>query len=200
MPGFSSRVRFLRVVSARTDLSLDDSVRLTDTAVVGTITENTWHTVVTLVRTRQRRINLRIFGNHVPSVDVMIVCCGEPIEVILDTVNAACTLDWPARKFRVVVADDGGCPILRKAIRKLQKTYRNLHYHSRSKYTDKHHGYKAGNLNQTLKTYVANLPGGQSEFFAVFDADMMPEPEVLRALVPHALRNGHIAMVTCAQV
>ncbi|KAF7590990.1 hypothetical protein BBP40_002184 [Aspergillus hancockii] len=47
------------------------------------------------------RKRLRLRGSqNLPRVDVLIPCCGEPVEVILDTVRAACALDYPVSQFR----------------------------------------------------------------------------------------------------
>jgi cellulose synthase/poly-beta-1,6-N-acetylglucosamine synthase-like glycosyltransferase len=142
-----------------------------------------------------------MIGNHVPSVDVFVVCCGEPEDVILDTVKAACKIDWPTHRLRVIVADDGNSASLQKEVEqlRLQLKWNHLHYYSRVK-PSQGHGYKAGNLNATLVDYVAKLPAGYSEYFAVFDADMMPEANILRALIPYALEDQQVAMVTAAQV
>ncbi|OAP58009.1 hypothetical protein AYL99_07099 [Fonsecaea erecta] len=165
---------------------------------VSTILDGSWRIVVGLARDSKPRPTLRILGPNVPGIDVFVVCCGEPDDVVLDTVKAVCKLDWPEDKFRVVVADDGNMESLRLQVEKLQDIHPNLYYYARKKPKD-NHGNKAGNLNQTIREFVVDLPGGQNEFLAVFDADMMPEPQFLRALVPHALRDVKIGMVTAAQ-
>ncbi|OQV06679.1 hypothetical protein CLAIMM_11220 [Cladophialophora immunda] len=166
---------------------------------ISSILDGAWRIVVGLVRNSKPRPTLRILGNNVPGVDVVVVCCGEPDDVVLDTVKAICKLDWPEDKFRVIVADDGNVESLRLQVEKLHGRYQNLYYHARKKPSDNNHGYKAGNLNQTMREFVIDLPGGQNDFLAVFDADMMPEPQFLRALVPHALRDVNVGMVTAAQ-
>ena len=181
-------------------LCLLSSQSLTDVHIVGTITEAVWKTVINLVRDRTPRPAFRLIGNQVPSVDVIVVCCGEPQDVIIDTVKAACRIHWPAERLRVIVADDGNSASLREEVGQLQQRHRILHYYARVKPAQGHHGYKAGNLNTTLVEYLEKLPGGYSEFFAVFDADMMPEANVLRALIPYALKDTQVAMVTAAQV
>jgi cellulose synthase/poly-beta-1,6-N-acetylglucosamine synthase-like glycosyltransferase len=65
-----------------------------------------------------------------------------------------------------------------------------------------HHGHKAGNVNQTIKYFLADLPGGPADFIMVLDCDMIPAPGILRALMPHFFQgdNMRIGMVTCPQV
>ena len=48
-----------------------------------------------------------LMGDDVPNVDVLITCCREDIDVIMDTTRAACALDYPRDRFRVFVCDDG---------------------------------------------------------------------------------------------
>lgn len=153
-----------------------------------------------LARNTTPRPILTIKGTNVPGVDAFVVCCGEPNDVVMDTVKAACKIDWPSSKLRVVVADDGKSSSLRQEVERLAAKHPNLFYHSRTKYVHKHHGNKAGNLNTTLLEFVEKTDQGFSEFIAIFDADMMPSPEILRKLVPHAVQDPKLAMVTCAQV
>lgn len=139
---------------------------------------------------------LRILGDDVPTVDVFVTACGEQNDIVIDTLKAACAMDYPLKKFRVICADDGKNARLKRACGELVNKYKNLLYYSRTKPTDGNHGYKAGNLNTTWK----EIPGPQADFLACFDADMIPEPGFLRALLPHALVDEKVGMVTCAQV
>ena len=172
---------------------------ITDRDVASGITEGLWRIAVDFIRNPNPRPTLRIFGEHVPGVDLLIVCCGEPRDIVLDTVKAACQIDYPVNKLRIILADDAHDPILRNEVLELHETHPNLHYHARIKPDEGPHGYKAGNINTTMK-YVDTLPGGQHEFIGVLDADMIPEPCILRALIPHAVIDEKVGMVTTAQV
>ncbi|EXJ89015.1 hypothetical protein A1O3_02079 [Capronia epimyces CBS 606.96] len=163
-----------------------------------TITETLWRLTIGFIRNPVPRPTYRILGDFVPGVDLIIVACGEPNDIVLDTVKAACQVDWPVAKLRIVLADDGDDEELREDVKDLRKQHPNLHYFARYKPHGVHHGYKAGNLNATL-AYIDTLPGGQHEFMAVLDADMIPESCILRALVPHALQADNVGMVTTAQ-
>ncbi|KAL2424710.1 hypothetical protein ABEF91_001591 [Exophiala dermatitidis] len=166
---------------------------------VSVIAESLWRLTVSFIRNPVPRPTYRILGDNVPGVDLIVVACGEPVDIVLDTVNAACHVDWPVDKLRVILADDGDDKSLRAEVKALCKKHPNLHYFARYKPDGVHHGYKAGNLNATLKWVQNKLPGGRHEFMAVLDADMIPEPCILRALVPHALKSPNIGMVTTAQ-
>ena len=160
------------------------------------IVEDIWRI---LVRTRRDRPRLRLIGAQVPTVDIIITVCGEDIEVIMDTVRAACVIDYPRDPFRVVVSDDGVDHNLQECIGMLQKSMPNLHYYTRPKYPGVHHGCKAGNINQAMR-HVETLEGGPGEYFAILDADMIPEPQLLRALLAHMVNSPRIAMAIPPQV
>ena len=132
-----------------------------------------------------------------PRVDVLITCAGEDDEIVFKTVEGACASDYPQDAFRVIVLDDGGSSKLSARIDELAKSRPNLHYSSRPK--DKKHGFKAGNLNHGLDL-LTSLPGGPAEYIAALDADMIPDPEWLRALVPHLLPDPKIALAQPPQV
>jgi cellulose synthase/poly-beta-1,6-N-acetylglucosamine synthase-like glycosyltransferase len=148
---------------------------------------------------RRKRAQLRLEGDDVPSVDCFITCCKEEVDVIMDTTRAACEVDWPIDKFRVIVLDDGGDPMLREAVQNLGHVYPNLWYRARTKIPGVPHHFKAGNLNYGLDE-VHNMPGGASRFMAALDADMIPERHWLRALMPHLLIDEKCAMACPPQV
>lgn len=145
----------------------------------------------------QPRKLLRLQGDQVPTVDVFIPCCGEKINLILDTVRAACAVDYPNNRFRVVVLDDGSSSELEKEISRVQRRHSHLYYITRP---NKPTGFeKASNLNYGL-SYVKTLQGGPSEYVAVLDADMIAEPDWLRALLPHLMQEPRLAMANPPQV
>jgi cellulose synthase/poly-beta-1,6-N-acetylglucosamine synthase-like glycosyltransferase len=148
-------------------------------------------------------------GSDVPPVDVLIVCCGEENDTIMDTVRAATRIDWPNKKLRVVLCDDQRKKHSRldeeihKLKKQLKKGRRKRMFYSHREIPDGyHHGHKAGNVNQTIKYFLADLPGGPADFIMVLDCDMIPAPGILRALMPHFFQgdNMRIGMVTCPQV
>ena len=142
------------------------------------------------------RPSYHLTGDNVPTVDVLITCCGENLDVILDTVRAACALDYPTERYRVVLLDDGNSPDLKVQTDKLRQSQRNLYYTARGVEVVTHS--KAANLNHGL-TFVKRLETGPSEYVAVLDVDMIPMPNLLRALVPHLLDDPSFAMATIPQ-
>jgi cellulose synthase/poly-beta-1,6-N-acetylglucosamine synthase-like glycosyltransferase len=148
----------------------------------------------------RHRPKLRILGDNVPSVDVIITCCGEDDDLVLDTAKAACNVDYPLARFRVIICDDGNSAGLReKAERTARELFDNLYYRSRPKYPGVPHHFKAGNLNYALEE-TKRLPGGAANFFAALDADMIPERDWLRALIPHMLIDSKCCMACPPQV
>lgn len=148
---------------------------------------------------KRNRPKLRLLGNDVPTVDVFITCCGEDDDLVLDTTRAACDIDYPADKFRVIVLDDGKSEDLKRAVNDLQERYSNVFYKCRPKFPGVPHHFKAGNLNYGLDE-VHNMPGGAGQFMAALDADMIPEQEWLRALMPHMLIDEKMALACPPQV
>lgn len=132
------------------------------------------HNIWTMWAIKKRsRPKLRLTGDDGPTVDVFVTCCREDDDVILDTVRAACDLDYPRDRFRVVVLDDGKSAALEASVNRLaMTTYPNLFYVARPKAPGVPHHFKAGNLNFGLD-WVHSLPGGASKFMAALDADMV---------------------------
>lgn len=149
---------------------------------------------------KRRRPKYRLVGNDVPTVDVFITCCGEDVDLVLDTVRASCDVDYPPDKFRVVVLDDAKDAELQKACYAIaNERYPNLHYRARTKIPGQPHHFKAGNLNYGLEE-VCSMPGGASQYVAALDADMIPEQSWLRAIVPHLLNDPKMALACPPQL
>ena len=143
------------------------------------------------------RPRLRAVGQNVPMIDVILPCCNEEIEIILDTVRAALNLDYPKHRYRVLVTDDGASPKVAQAIAQIAKDRPNLFYTTRKKLGPE--GYKAGNLNHALRV-LNELPSGPAEFVACLDADMIAEKRWLRSLVPHLVQDPKLGVVCPPQV
>merc|ERR1712000_11804 len=147
----------------------------------------------------RRRPKLRLEGNQVPCVDVFITCCNEDVDVVADTVRAACVQDYPSSRYRVIVCDDGADLQLRTVIEGLSLEHLNLYYHARIKIKGKPHHFKAGNLIAATEM-VELLPGGAGEYIAALDADMIPEPDWLRCVVAHMVKDPQMGLVCPPQL
>ncbi|KAG4437699.1 hypothetical protein IFR05_006823 [Cadophora sp. M221] len=139
------------------------------------------------------RLQYRILeGNNVPNVDIMIPCCGEDLEIILDTVKATCTLDYPQHSFRIFVLDDGNSAELRLSIEILSELYPNLYYTARKKCFNS--GFKAGNLNHGVQFSTTQEKSG-ADFIAGLDADVIPAASWLRTAVSVILEDSKMGLV-----
>lgn len=134
-----------------------------------------------------------------PTVDVFITCCGEDLDIVLDTTRAACVSDYPRDRFRVIILDDGKDKELQTAVEHLAREFPHLYYHSRLKIKGVSHNFKAGNLSDGTR-FVAKLEGGPAEHIAALDADMIPDREWLRALLGHIVQDERLALVCLPQV
>ncbi len=110
------------------------------------------------------RWNMHLGGAEA-TVDVFITTYGEPINVILETVEAAVAMRGTHITW---ILDDGRSDEVRDLAAELGVRYvRRL----------SSGGAKAGNVNHAL-----SLANGR--FFAIFDADFVPSPEFLEETIP----------------
>ncbi len=131
----------------------------------------------------------------VPSVAVLVPCCGEPVEVVEGTLCAAMSLDWP-RLVVWLLDDSQDGTRMYNLVRRLEAQRQSLGLHSDLKYIRRpkapgvpHHA-KAGNINHAL------LKGGVSgEYVLVLDADMVPRRELLLSTMGHFLKDGALPLL-----
>ena len=144
------------------------------------------------------QLPMRLIGDKAPMVDVFVTCCGEPIDVVLDTVRASCCQDYPKHRFRITVLDDAASLAVKEQVLGLRRFFpeNGIHYSSRQTKSTSHS--KAGNLNHGLE-YVTHLEGGAAEFVAVLDVDMIPLPHWLRTMIPCLLLDLTIGLANPAQ-
>ncbi|WP_210480118.1 glycosyltransferase family 2 protein [Naasia sp. SYSU D00948] len=99
------------------------------------------------------------------TVDVFVTTYDEPVELVLDTVEAAKRITYPHLTW---ILDDGDRPELRRAAERAGVGYvtRGQDWHDRPRHA------KAGNLNNAMMST-------EGEFILILDADQVPEPEIL---------------------
>ena len=139
-------------------------------------------------------------GSSAPTIDVCVTCCGESADIVANTIAAAALQDYPPHRFRVILLDDGRDRKLKVAIETLGKKNVNgpqILYRSRKPAPDARSYYKAGNLQYGLKE-TEEL--GASQFFAVLDADMIPQSDWLRKTIPHLILDDAVALACPPQV
>ncbi len=100
-------------------------------------------------------------------VDIFITVCGEPAEIVEKTIQGALSIDYP--NFKVYILNDGkGAG--KHNWREIDELA--LRYGVIPITRERNGGFKAGNLNNALRQT-------KGEFFAVFDADQIPEKNFL---------------------
>ncbi|PLB37561.1 glycosyltransferase family 2 protein [Aspergillus candidus] len=147
------------------------------------------------------RDSYHLRGEVAPSVDVYITCCGEDLDVIMDTVAGAASQDYPRDSFRVFLLDDAKCPEVQDAVerfnRRRSRNFQRVIYLGRTKTPGIPHNYKAGNIRFGLAEGARR--NGSAEYMAALDADMIPAKDWLRRIVPHLLLDKQVAMAVPPQ-
>ncbi|KAK5118772.1 hypothetical protein LTR85_007978 [Meristemomyces frigidus] len=106
-----------------------------------------------------------------------------PVNIILDTVRAACALDYPRDQYRIFVCDDGSSSELRTALESLGQADL-VFYTTRVKGLVK--DYKAGNLNHGL-SYSRTLSSSSQQG---------AHGEILEALSPSSVSSSSASSST----
>ncbi|KAJ6582533.1 family 2 glycosyl transferase [Mycena vulgaris] len=117
-----------------------------------------------------------------PSVDVLLPCCGEPLEILENTYKYISRLSYT--NFKVHVLDDGGLD----SVKQLAEQY-GFNYIRRS---NRGHLKKAGNLRNSFSAT-------SGEFFAIFDADFCPRHDFLQEMLAFMRKEPDVAIVQSPQ-
>lgn len=112
-------------------------------------------------------------------VDVFIPTYNEPLELVEETVRAAVAMRYPHRTF---VLDDGNRPEIGEMAARAGAEWITR---------GGNRGAKAGNLNNAL-----SITDG--DYFAVFDADHVPQPHFLERMLPY-MADPKLAFVQAPQ-
>ncbi|KAL8993171.1 MAG: hypothetical protein Q9169_006543 [Polycauliona sp. 2 TL-2023] len=154
------------------------------------------------LRGQPPRPSLQLLGAVAPTVDVLITCCGEPIDVILDTVKAAAAQDYQPASFRILVLDDGHDDALRSSLIQLapwlqHRNFASVSYLSRQVEKGSRSFFKAGNLQYGIN--AGSRASSPSEYCAGLDCDMLAESDWLRKCVAHMVLSDDVGMVVNPQ-
>ncbi|MHC4957302.1 MAG: glycosyltransferase [Planctomycetota bacterium] len=134
------------------------------------------HMLLSYLRVRNHGPETPELPDELPTILVQVPVFNER-SVVDRILGAVAELDYPHDKLRVQVLDDSTddtVEISARACARLREaglTVAHLHRENRD-------GYKAGALAEGLKV-------DDSELVAIFDADFVPPPGVLMAMVPH---------------
>ncbi len=107
--------------------------------------------------------------NPLPTVDIFVPTCGEPLSVLRTTLEAVSRIDY--QPVEVYVLDDGDSP----AVSALSQAL-GFHYLSRPREDLSRRDSKGGNLN-------FGLSRSNGELILVLDADQVPTPDILARTV-----------------
>ncbi|MCX6040678.1 MAG: glycosyltransferase, partial [Caldilinea sp.] len=99
------------------------------------------------------------------TVDVLITCYNEPIEIVRETVRAVVAISYPHRTY---IIDDGNSPAMRAMAEAEGVSYivRTVEWQGMDRHA------KSGNLNNALFQTTG-------EFLLTLDADQIPSPAIL---------------------
>ncbi|GAA6024201.1 hypothetical protein JCM10207_006779 [Rhodosporidiobolus poonsookiae] len=172
-----------------------------------------WTTLTYRSRTSEPKMRLR-GDNNLPSVDVFIVSSGQADQTVFDCAVAAASMDYPPHRYRVMVLDPLASANLEKELARHAKAQAcpHLSYHRRElgiqareeKKRELQLGKKKGADSVATKANSINFGmmeassfgiKGPAEFIAVFDADMIPERNYLRAVLPHILSSPKTGLI-----
>ncbi|MFJ8043480.1 glycosyltransferase family 2 protein [Kitasatospora sp. NPDC096147] len=111
---------------------------------------------------------------ELPTVDLYLPTCGEPLDVLGNAYRAVAEVEWP-NALTVWVLDDADRPEVAQLA--AAHGYEYVVRPNRGEFK------KAGNLNHALTL-------SKGEFVAILDADFAPRPDFLRHLVPYFAEPG----------
>lgn len=148
------------------------------------------------------RPELKPIGDFARRVDVCVTACGEDVTIIMDTVAAAACQDYPVGQHRVFLLDDGQDDKLQSMVgalneRLLLGEHQRVVYLRRVTKKGVESFYKAGNIAFGLQE-SSSISG--AELFAALDADMIPDVDWLRRVVPYLIVDDSMAMLCPGQV
>jgi cellulose synthase (UDP-forming) len=118
------------------------------------------------------------------TVDVLITCYNEPVELVRETARAALAILYPHRTY---ILDDGGSGEMRAMAEREGVGYieRSTDWEVRARHA------KAGNLNNALFQT-------SGELLLILDADQIPAPEILDRTLGY-FRDPDVALVQTPQ-
>ncbi|MEZ4532626.1 MAG: glycosyltransferase [Thermomicrobiales bacterium] len=133
-----------------------------------------------------------------PIVGVLVPTLGEPLSMVLRTVESIFAQDWPANRLVVIVSDDLGSPELEHEVERLQNHYprgRIVYHRPPGRESSLRRGdAKAGNLNSAYDRLIEIEPN--VGYIETRDCDdEVVEPFFLRQVVGLLLHDDALAFV-----
>ncbi len=155
------------------------------------------HLVWTVLRHQRRVKNLKegvpalpveglLENDSLPYVTLQLPLYNEAT-VADRLLEHAAAIEWPRSRYEIQVLDDSTDEtraLVRQKVDQLREKGLDVVYIHRVDRT----GYKAGALDNGLRV-------AKGELVAIFDADFLPQPDFLRAVVPHFIDDARVGMV-----
>lgn len=123
--------------------------------------------------------------DQLPKVTIQLPLFNERY-VVERLIEEVCKMDYPKERLQIQVLDDS-TDETHPFTQRLVNEYAAMGYPIEYLHRTNRHGYKAGALQEGLKTATG-------EFVAIFDADFVPPPDFLRRTI-HYFTNPEIGMV-----
>ncbi|HEX8790431.1 MAG TPA: cellulose synthase family protein [Polyangiaceae bacterium] len=124
--------------------------------------------------------------DDLPHVTIQLPLYNEAT-VAVRLLEHVAAIEWPRSRLEIQVLDDSTDEtraLVRGVIERYREQGLDVTYIHRVDRT----GYKAGALDNGLKVAKGDL-------VAIFDADFLPQPDFLRAVVPHFMSDARVGMV-----
>jgi len=144
-----------------------------------------WMLVFLYYRHKRNAPRCKSRFEELPSVTIQLPMYNEPY-VAERIIASCCAINYPKDKLQIQVLDDStdGTPkIARQTVNLFVKNGYDIVYIHR----DDRHGFKAGALDNGLKT-------AKGQFIAIFDADFLPTPDILQNTI-HYFTDENVGMV-----
>ena len=147
------------------------------------------HLVLLCRRNRARIVSAQLTSpmeeRELPRVTIQLPLFNEST-VAIRLLRSVATMDYPADKLEIQVLDDSTdetAALTKREVERLAATGLDVVYIHRTNRV----GYKAGALDEGLTV-------AKGELVAIFDADFLPQPDFVRAIVAH-FKDPKVGMV-----
>jgi cellulose synthase/poly-beta-1,6-N-acetylglucosamine synthase-like glycosyltransferase len=144
-----------------------------------------YHLIYLYYRNRRNRPTLKERFTDLPRVTLQLPMYNEQL-VARRIIEKCCEIDYPIDRFQIQVLDDSTdetVQIASETVGRMKARGHDIVYIHR----ENREGYKAGALD-------AGLRSATGEFVAIFDADFVPEPDIIQRMI-HFFTDPQVAVV-----
>jgi cellulose synthase/poly-beta-1,6-N-acetylglucosamine synthase-like glycosyltransferase len=134
----------------------------------------------------------KILPGQEPHVTIQI-CSYNEGSVVKETINRACSVDWPINKLTVQILDDSTDPASKDVIKQCASLWRSRGIDVAQLTRSNRVGYKAGSLRHHFDSV-------KGELVVQLDADHRLEPDFLRRAIPFFFDKNGVSVTTIGLV